>query len=100
MTRSVEGAPLGRCLSHHGAYGLGDLVSAAVADRDIDGHSLHVGGARDGGTQVLGHLLGQQGQVTDHGQLPAPLIRQERHGLADDAQQLAQLAGIAREVVG
>ena len=96
----VEGASLGRRLAHHGAHGLGDLVSAAVADRDIDGHSLHVGGARDGRTQVLGHLLGQQGQIADDGQLPAPLVRQEGDGLADDAQQLTQLASIAREIIG
>ena len=68
----VEGAALGGGLAHHGADGLGDLVSAAVAHRDIDGHPLHVRGARDGRTQVLGNLLGQQGEVADDGQLPAP----------------------------
>ena len=74
-------------------------MSAAVAHRDIDGHPLHVRGARDGRAQVLAHLLGQQGQVADDRQLPAPLVGQERHSLADDAQQLAQLARVAREIV-
>ena len=96
----VEGLTLGGGLTHHGAHGLGDLVSATVADRDIDGHTLHVGGACDGGTQILSHLLGQQRQVADDSQLPSPLVGQERDGLADDAQQLAQLAGLARQVVG
>ena len=91
---------LGGGLAHHGADGLGDLVSAAVAHRDIDGHPLHVGGARDGRTQVLGHLLGQQGQVADDRQLPATLVGQERHGLTDDAQQLTQLARVARKIIG
>ena len=95
----VEGLALGRGFTHHGTHSLGNLMPAAVADRDIDGHTLHVHGACDGRTQVLGNLLRQQGQVAHDSQLPAPLVCQERDGLADDAQQLAQLAGLARQVV-
>ena len=56
----IEGESLCRGLAHHGAHGLGNLVAATVADRDVDGHTLHACGARDGRTQILTHLLRQQ----------------------------------------
>ena len=95
-----QGASLSRRFAHHGAHGLGDLVSSAVADGDVDRHPHRAFRARHRRPKVCRDAFGQQGEVPDEGELPAFLVGQERDGLADDAQQLAQLGGVAREIVG
>ena len=80
---------------------VGDLLAAAVADRDVDLHAVAVLGTGGRGLEAARHLGRQQLQRADHAQAPwVTRARQLVDDVHDDLEQRLDLPLGAAEIVG
>src|SRR5665647_1090678 len=95
----LERRAIPRVLAQDRPDGVGDLPPAAVPDGDVHVHARDAGRADLRGAQGVGGRLRQQVEGADHLQVPLSAGGEVPDGVRDDAEQLGDLLGRARQVV-
>ena len=75
-------------------------MSTAVADGNVDGHPVNLGGQFNGFFELFHDVRGEQAHIAYQLESPLFLVREGGDRRADNSEKFTEFLAIAREVLG